>query len=605
MKIFYIVLILSSLVSHFPAFGKKLISKSELSIQIEQALHRESLVGVVWSTVSEDEIELGAKGLADSDLQMETDNKVQSGSIVKTLIATGVLHLVTEGKLSLDTPVDEILSDIDFKNSWSSTTPVRVRHLLDHTSGLEDIRLWQLLTTKAEPDTALQNTIDPHQLHIRNRPGSRLSYSNIGYALLGMVIEAVVNERYEIYLDKQLLAPLGMHMSTFKFVSQEGPFRDPMLAMGHFENGVSQVTLPMYLRPAGQFTTTANDMALFARFLMGDGRVNGRVLIESSLLKSMGKPFKTEAALNQLTDIGYAFGVTTRDRHGVVGKCHSGSTLGYRTNFCYFPNEQKAFFIAFNADIETADYKQFDDMLINHLDIKKYKPLTPSSSELKVDEWQGFYTLSPTRMKRFEYFDQLLHFAFVSLDGSELVLKPFQGQKKILHPVGDNLFRDNTKRLASHALYISDNGKHLITDGFRTYEQTSLWLLVPMWLSLLFGLIGLLWILIYGAICLVLGYFNLLSKVLVPFLAATFLLVPLPLFFSQSFLRLGEVTVASSILAIATAILPFSMLYGLWRLLNHKRMTTINYLNGFAMFSILQWSVILIFWGVFPLKLWG
>ncbi|MEG3346378.1 serine hydrolase domain-containing protein [Pseudoalteromonas sp. B5MOD-1] len=605
MKILYIVLILSSFVSHFPALGKKLTSQSELSTQIEQALNNESLVGVVWSTFSEGEIELGAKGLAGLDSKMTTDNKVQSGSIVKTLIATGVLHLVTEGKLSLDTPVDEILSDIDFKNSWASTNPVRVRHLLDHTSGLEDIRLWQLLTTKAEPDTALQNTIAPNQLHIRNRPGSRLSYSNIGYALLGMVIEAVVNERYEAYLDKQLLAPLGMHMSTFKFVSQEGAFHDPMLAMGYFENGVSQVTLPMYLRPAGQFTTTANDMALFARFLMGDGKVNGRVFIESSLLKSMGKPFKTEAALNQLTDIGYAFGVTTRDRHGVVGKCHSGSTLGYRTNFCYFPNEQKAFFIAFNADIETADYKQFDDMLINHLDIKKYKPLTPLSSELKVDEWQGFYTLSPTRMKRFEYFDQLLHFASVSLDGGDLVLKPFQGHKKVLHPVGGNLFRENTKRVASHALYISDGGKHLITDGFRTYKQTSLWVLVPMWLSLLFGLIGLIWILIYGSICLVLGRFNLMRKVLIPFLATTFLLVPLPLFLTQSFLRIGEVTPASSILAIATTILPFAMLFGLWRVLNYKKMPLINYLNGFAMFCTLQWSVILVIWGVFPLKLWG
>lgn len=171
--------------------------------------------------------------------------------------------------------------------------------------------------------------------------------------------------------------------------------------------------------------------------------------------------------------------------------------------------------------------------------------------------------------------------------------------------MGGNLFRENTKRVASHALYISDGGKHLITDGFRTYKQTSLWVLAPMWLSLLFGLIGLIWILIYGSICLVLGRFNLMRKVLIPFLATTFLLVPLPLFLTQSFLRIGEVTPASSILAIATSILPFAMLFGLWRVLNYKKMPLINYLNGFAMFCILQWTVILAIWEVFPLKLWG
>src|SRR3546814_6716128 len=60
-------------------------------------------------------------------------------------------------------------------------------------------------------------------LRIRSQPGSRLSYSNMGYTLLGLVIERVTGERYEQYLDDHFLGPLGMHQSTFRFVSQEGP----------------------------------------------------------------------------------------------------------------------------------------------------------------------------------------------------------------------------------------------------------------------------------------------------------------------------------------------------------------------------------------------
>jgi CubicO group peptidase (beta-lactamase class C family) len=594
-------------VSHVTLADEKFGSEIELSNQIEHSLHNESLIGVVWSTVSANKIAQGAKGYADfTNLKpMTTANKVQTGSIVKTLIATGVLHLVTDKKLSLDTPVTEILPDIGLQNPWALNTPVRVRHLLDHTSGLEDIRLWQLLTTQAKPDTALKETFTESQLRIRNRPGSRLSYSNLGYAILAMVIEAVVKERYESYLDKHLLEPLGMHMSTFNFVSQVGQFSDPALAMGHFENGVSQATLPMFLRPAGQFTTTAYDMALFAQFLMGDGKINDRIFIEPTLLTSMGKPFKTEATLNNLTDIGYALGVTTRDRHNVVGKCHSGSTLGYRTNFCFFPEQQKAFFIAFNADVETANYKQFDSMLISNLGVNKANAIAPSKAQVALDDWQGFYTLSPNRMKRFAYFDRLLHFATVSSNGETLTLSPFQSQQKTLLATGGNLFREETKRFPSHTLYISENGQHMISDGFRTYEQTSLWKLLPMWLSLAIGVIAILWILVYGAICLVKGQLCLSSPLLLPFTATLFLFVPLPLFLTQSFLNIGEFTLASALLALATTILPFAMTYGLWRIFTHEKLSKMNLLNSLAMVAALQWSLILALWGVFPLLLWS
>ena len=54
--------------------------------------------------------------------------------------------------------------------------------------------------------------------------------------------------------------------------------------------------------------------------------------------------------------VGYGLGLATRDRHGAVGKCHGGSTVGYRAMLCLFPQQQRAFFVAINADIEGADY---------------------------------------------------------------------------------------------------------------------------------------------------------------------------------------------------------------------------------------------------------
>ena len=123
----------------------------------------------------------------------------------------------------------------------------------------------------------------PQGLRVRARPGSRYAYSNMGYGLLGMVIEKVTGQPYERYLDAQLLQPLGMADSTFTFVTQTGAQADPRLAMGYFEHGVAQPAVPQYLRPAAQFTTTAADMGKLAHFLMGDGKLQGKRFIDPAL----------------------------------------------------------------------------------------------------------------------------------------------------------------------------------------------------------------------------------------------------------------------------------------------------------------------------------
>ncbi len=171
-------------------------AQAELHAEMETAVEEEGLVGVVWATVTPDGTTTNAVGLANAEREelLSTDGKVQTGSIVKTFIAAGILRLATEGRLELDSPVASLLPHVKFENPWASSNPVLVRHLLDHTSGLDDARLWQVFSLNAKPDTPLSASIQPGRLQIRSRPGSRLSYSNIGYTLLGMLIEHVTDD---------------------------------------------------------------------------------------------------------------------------------------------------------------------------------------------------------------------------------------------------------------------------------------------------------------------------------------------------------------------------------------------------------------------------
>lgn len=579
---------------------------AELHAELKTAVAEEGLMGAVWITVTPDGTATNAVGLANAQRKdlLSSDSKVHPGSIVKTVIAAGILRLVTEGRLELDSPAAPLLPQVTFENPWASSDPVLVRHLLDHTSGLEDARLWQVFSLNARPDSPLSASIQPGRLQIRSRPGRRLSYSNLGYTLLAMVIEHVTNERYENYLDAHLLRPLNMHDSTLRFVSQEGQGADVRLAMGHFEDGATQLAVPLHLRPAGQFTTTAPDMGRFARFLMSDGEIDGEVFIASRLLRAMGRPTTTEAASAGLVDAGYGLGLNSRDRHGVHGNCHVGTTVGFRSSFCLFPEEQKAFFVAMNADIETANYERFDALLIRELGITAATPTRTQSAPIGIGDWQGIYVLGPNRTASFAYLDWVLNFSTVGWNGQQLHLSPFQEATRLLSPVGGWLFRAEERSRASHVLLVSDNSRRVISDGFRSYEQINLWRILPLWVSLAAGLAGLIYLILFGIVRTIRRRLNNADPLFIPVIATGALSLPVPFFFGQSFLQLGDLTLASGLLALVTGILPLAMLFGLWRSFSRNAANQSTLWGKLAMLSVLQWTIVLFFWGLVPLRLW-
>lgn len=582
-------------------------SAAALQDTMAQELTSQGLQGAVWSTLADGNVVTGAAGTRDArtDKPMQANDRVHVGSVAKTLLATGVLRLVTQGKLALDTPVAPLLPEIEFDNPWASTDPIRIRHLLDHTAGLDDVRFSQAFTLVPREDTPLRDAFDGRgPLRVRSRPGARHSYSNTSYTLLGMVVERITGTRYETYLDAHLLAPLRMHDSTFGFTTQDGERADPRLAMGHFENGATHAAVPSYIRPAGQFTTTAADMGRLARFLMSDGRIDGARFIDAPLLRAMGEPVATEAAGAGLR-VGYGLGLSMRDRHGVVGRCHGGSTVGYRAMLCLFPHDQRAFFIAINADVEGVDYGKLDRRLIEALHLPPSPPKHVSGTVRDLSEWNGIYVPSPNRFASLAWLDSTLNFVHVTHEGEAVRFKPFQGKDLALHPVGDRLLRAPERVIASHALIITPDGGRVISTGLQSYERAPLARMVLLWGSLVAGLLGCGWLLASGTHALIRRRTTANIAVLIPFSGLLALLLPLPFFYRQSFLQLGDVTIASVLLAIVTALWPLTMLAGLIAALRRRAWSMRAKLDVIAMLSVLQWTCVLAWWGLVPLRMWA
>ncbi|MDJ0654241.1 MAG: serine hydrolase domain-containing protein [Xanthomonadales bacterium] len=570
----------------------------------------EGLTGIVWALVHENgDITSGSAGVSDNrtGVGFAPDTRFHVGSLTKTVLATGLLRLATEGRIDLDAPALQYLTDLFPDDPPAGFADVTVRHLLDHTGGLNDAHMWQMFSERADQDAPLVAAFPDaaSQLRVRSPPGSRFSYSNMGYTLLGMIIESIAGERYESYLDEQLLAPLGMHDSTFTFTTQEGEHADPMLAWGHVDDGSRYAASPMFLRPAGQFTSTAADLARFAQFLLGDGAIEGRRLVDESLMRSRGTPVGTGAAEAGLV-AGYALGLARRDRHGVVGYCHGGNIVGFVAMLCIFPGERKAFAYSVNTDSETANYGRLDRLLVEALEIADAPTPRTVAPSPDIADWHGRYVLSPNRFQMFDYLDTVFGAMKISADGDSVVLASMQQDARLLQPVGDYLYSANDRATTSHAFFTGDNGEYLISDGFLTYEKIPAANLVAHWTSVLLGLAGLTWVLIAGTVSLVRHRSQMFRRAEAPaYFASVLLFVPLPFFLSQSFMALGDFTPASFLLALVTFLLPIGMLTTVLLASKTWKTSRIDLLNATAAASVLQWCIVLAAAGMLPFRLWA
>lgn len=160
-----------------------------------------------------------AGGWADIQQQqpMTPDTTMMAFSMTKTLTAIAVLQLVEQGELGLDDEIGHYLPDTPYDGQ-----PITVRQLLAHTSGIPNpIPLrWVHLTkddATFDEDTALAQVLRDNP-KIRSEPGEKFAYSNIGYWLLGKIVEQVTGHSYTEYMQSNVLEPLDLSPAEMDFV---------------------------------------------------------------------------------------------------------------------------------------------------------------------------------------------------------------------------------------------------------------------------------------------------------------------------------------------------------------------------------------------------
>jgi CubicO group peptidase (beta-lactamase class C family) len=200
-------------------------STETLQALIQEKLETYDVPGLSVAVVKGDRV-VWERGFGFADLATSSPATPRTSylwfSMTKIVTATAVMRLAEEGKLDLDAPADEYFRGFKIV---SQPTPVTVRHLLSHSSGLANplpIRWVRSADSLASDHSTFVGHLLAKNRRLKFNPGKRASYSNLGYLVLGEVVSEVSGARYEEYVRDEILKPLGMDHTGFSYPEPAG-----------------------------------------------------------------------------------------------------------------------------------------------------------------------------------------------------------------------------------------------------------------------------------------------------------------------------------------------------------------------------------------------
>ena len=266
-----------------PAHAQPKAQIATFHARFESALARHGVVGGALAFVHGHEpatqFSFG-EARRDTRQLVDAETAYNWASITKTFTAIAIMQLRDRGRLSLDDPAVRYVPELrQVHDAYGSVDAITIRHLLTHSAGFRNPTWpwdcddqancdWQPF----EPTKWTQVAAMLPYTHIAFAPGSRWSYSNLGYVFLGQIIERLSGDDFEVYIDKNILKPLDMTSSYFDCAPY---FLESHVSASYLRSGATLTPQPFNFDTG---ITTSNsgfkapipDMVKYLRFLIGD-----------------------------------------------------------------------------------------------------------------------------------------------------------------------------------------------------------------------------------------------------------------------------------------------------------------------------------------------
>lgn len=365
----------------------------ELKSSIQKILRETKTPGAGVVLVSGDKtimVEGFGKADVEKNINASKNTVFRLGSISKSFVALAILKLQEEGRLNLKDRIRDIIPEIKFTNPWEAKYPIRIEHLLEHSSGW---KYWSMaeLGYDDPKQITLREALDfsPRTRTSQFIPGSHFRESNVGIAVAAYIVEKVSGLSFDRYMDVNFFRPMGLKSMSFL---QSAEYKKHGATL--YENGIRLSYLNMLYRPAAALNASPADMVAILKFFTSQGKHNGVQILSDysicrmerggSFLKWVPKEFVEEQGLSN--DGGLFNGVSYRG--------FWGSLPGGNAAFGYIKGSMLGYAAMINGG-DTEALQQIVD-LIKGYQTKDYKakPVEVSTKKYKLDiDPSGYYTV--------------------------------------------------------------------------------------------------------------------------------------------------------------------------------------------------------------------
>ena len=284
-----------------------------------------------------------AHGLSNLEhgLDLSSRNILDVGSVSKQFTDFAIVLLAQRGLLDLDDNIRIHLPEVP-----NFRTPIRIRHLIHHMSGIREIYGSLELTgwqagDGIEQEDALRLVTRMRELNFE--PGAEYLYCNTAYMLLADIVSRASGKPFAVFMEDEIFAPLGMEFTTIMAQKGQvmwGAAQSYAMEGGHWQHVYDNSGI----QGAGGIYTTVGDLARWL-YNFRTARVGGPAAILQ---------MQERGVLSNGDTLRYAFGLNVGTYRGLRTLAHTGSSAGYRARLLYFPDQDLGILQQANSPLTTA-----------------------------------------------------------------------------------------------------------------------------------------------------------------------------------------------------------------------------------------------------------
>ncbi|WP_371376323.1 serine hydrolase domain-containing protein [Thalassotalea aquiviva] len=360
------------------------------------------------------------------------DTSYRIASVSKMIVGIAIMQLVESKQVSLQDELKTLLPKLEFRNQWQSTHPIKLVHLVENTTGWDEIALQEFAyNNESQLPLAQALALYPESRTSRWPPGTRHAYTNSAATVAALIVESVTGLPFDKYAQQYIFSPLDI--STANYLNNPAA-----IAKGY---GTKQQEIdykPILMTHAGGLSISVKDISKLLNAMV----MRSPDLLSDASYQRIEHSHSTNAGL---FPAGYGIFNYARYYQGWRFRGHDGALPGWRAELSYSPKFKSGFVVLQNSENDAA-FRAITSEISNFVTAHWDKPsLTAANQSKAPQEMTGYYRYQNPRNAKRYFIERLVATNKLSGQANNTIFSSIfpPGWRRDLHYAGDNKWQND------------------------------------------------------------------------------------------------------------------------------------------------------------------